>query len=89
MRRVVKPGGVAVVLELAPHREAWMHEELGDLHLGLDARRVIEGLERAGFEDVHMEAVDDTYRPPAPEGAREIPAPGLPLYLVRGRAPGA
>ena len=29
MRRVLKPGGTASVLELAPHKETWMHEELG------------------------------------------------------------
>lgn len=87
MRRVVKPGGAAVVLELAPHRETWMHDELGDLHLGLDPRLVIERMRRAGFDAVRMEAVDDGYRPNAPAGARELPAAGLPLYLVRGRVP--
>ena len=34
MRRVLKPGGTAAILELAPHREAWMHEELGGRHVG-------------------------------------------------------
>src|SRR5262245_1286640 len=33
IRRALKPGGVCVALELAPHKEAWMQAALGDRHL--------------------------------------------------------
>jgi len=92
MRRVLKPGAGAVVLELRPHREAWMREELGDRHLGLDPHDVLRAFERAGFVDARLENVDDRYRP-----KRRVPdseavsaadsAPSLSLYLVRGRVP--
>lgn len=85
MRRVIRPGGTAVVLELAPHREAWMSAELGDRHLGLDPAEVSAGFRRAGFETISTEAVDDSYRP-VPRDAEEAPA-SLSLYIVRGRVP--
>ena len=87
MRRILRPGGTALVLELAPHREAWMHEEQGDLHLGIEPERIAAALRTAGFADVRTEMLEDGYRPPPPAGQRELAAAGLPLYLVRGRAP--
>ena len=55
MLRALKPGGTAVVLELAPHREDWMREALGDRHLGLESSDVLAAFQRAGFEDVRLE----------------------------------
>lgn len=88
MFRIVRPGGTAVVLELAPHKEAWMHAELADRHLGLESSDVAEAFRRAGFEGVGLEAVDDRYCPvrPATDGEPVEPV-ALPLYLVRGRVP--
>lgn len=90
MRRVLRPGGALSVVELMPHREGWMHGELGDRHLGLDPGEVQSALQRAGFVDLRMEPLDDRYCPVAPE-APDRPGDGkpvaLPLYLVRGRAP--
>ena len=89
MHRVLKPHGRAVVLELAPHKEAWMREAQGDRHLGLAARDVIRAFEKAGFVDVRLDAPDDRYRPrPGPKtvAARST---ALPLYIVRARKPGA
>lgn len=85
MRRVIRPGGMAAVLELAPHRETWMGTELGDRHLGLDPAEVTAGFRRAGFEDIRTEAAPDSYRP-IPQDAEEAPA-SLSLYIVRGRVP--
>lgn len=89
MFRALKPGGSAVVLELAPHRETWMQEELGDRHLGLDSRHVMNAFRRAGFADVRLEAVEDRYQPKRrsahPDAGSETVA--LPLYIVRGRVP--
>lgn len=84
VRRALKPGGSLVVLDLAPHRETWMHEALGDRRLGLEAGDVVAALRRAGFVDLRLEDVDDDYRPRSSEGDREAV---LPLFLVRGRAP--
>lgn len=91
MFRVLRPGGTAVVLELAPHREDWVHDELGDRHLGLEPGFVTRRLREAGFEDVVLEVVDDSYCP-APRGTKaHAPTPskgdGMSLYLLRGRVP--
>ena len=87
MRRVLAPGGAAVVLELAPHRQAWMRTELGDRHLGLPHDEVLGAFERAGFTDLVLDPVEDRYRPRRP-GAPEDEAVSLSLYIVRGRVPG-
>jgi ArsR family transcriptional regulator len=97
MRRVLKPGGTLSIVELMPHRETWMHADLGDRHLGLDPTSVQSELLRAGFVDVHVEPLTDRYCPRpsgdpqsssddsgAPSGTGAVE---LPLYLVRGRSP--
>lgn len=85
MFRIIRPGGTAVVLELAPHREEWMHEALGDRHLGLDSQGVARALEAAGFVDVSLEIAADRYRPR--QGDESPAGDGLPLYIIRGRVP--
>ena len=88
MRRALRPGGAAVVLELSPHREAWMHEAQGDRHLGLDPRDLVAALARNGFEEPALEALDDRYQPldpSAPPG--EERRARLSLYLLRARRP--
>lgn len=83
MCRVLKPGGTAAVLELAPHRESWMRDALNDRHLGLEPSDLLAALGRAGFVETVLDPVEDRYRPPRPDGD---PA-SLPLYVVRGRKP--
>lgn len=95
MLRCLRPGGTAVAVELAPHRETWMHAELGDRHLGLEPRDVAACFERAGFEDVRIEPLDDRYQPRGPGhalgdasgDARSDGPARLSLYLVRARKP--
>ena len=87
MFRVLAPGGAAAVLELAPHHEEWMRAELGDRHLGLPQNEVLAAFERAGFQDLVLDPVEDQYRP-----RRSVPDPSgepvsLSLYVVRGRKP--
>lgn len=98
MRRVLRPGGSACVLELAPHSQEWMREAQGDRFLGLESSDVMAALERAGFQDLTLEVPDDHYAPPLPPAVGPttgtgggVASPGqrarLPLYLVRARAP--
>jgi len=86
MLRVLKPGGTAAVMELDPHKETWMRAELGDRHLGLESRDVLAAFRHAGFEDVVLDAVDDSYQPNRENGDTTV---SLSLYIVRGRKPGA
>lgn len=81
--RALKPGGALAIVELAPHKEAWMAEAQGDLRLGLDPRDVLDALERAGFADLLLESPRDAYRPRREDGVRAE----LPLYTVRCRKP--
>ncbi|MEL6716663.1 MAG: hypothetical protein AAFP86_22990, partial [Planctomycetota bacterium] len=97
----IRPGGTLSIVELMPHREAWVRAELGDHHLGLDPTEVSDALRRAGFQDVRVEPLkDDRYlarpreTPPQQAQPRETSnnnhgegAVALPLYLVRGRVP--
>jgi ArsR family transcriptional regulator len=86
VRRVLKPGGTAVALELLPHKEAWMRAALGDRHLGLAPADVARAFARAGFEDVATDPVDDRYRPERP--GEDGPGPAeLELYVLRARRP--
>lgn len=85
MFRILKPGGSAVVLELSPHRETWMRQELGDRHLGLEPSDVLSAFRRHGFADVVLDPVDDEFQPRRPD-AQGV---ALSLYIVRGRKPAA
>lgn len=86
VRRVLRPGGTAVALELVPHKETWMKASLGDRLLGLAPADVARAFTRAGFEDVAIDPVDDTYRPERPQeaGGGHV---DLELFVVRGRRP--
>lgn len=86
MRRVLKPGGTAVVLDLAPHREEWLHEALGHRHLGLEPSDVVAAFQRAGFVSTEIEPVDDRYRPRRAVSAKDDVSPQLSLFLVRARS---
>ena len=89
--RVLRPGGTLTILELEPHREAWMRAAQGDRHLGLDANDVLRALGRAGLEDLTLVPVDDHYRPRRTQDASGDEAgdrsTDLALYAVRGRKP--
>lgn len=85
LRRVLRPGASAAILEIAPHREAWMRTELGDRRLGLAPAELLSGLERAGFDSISLDPVEDRYCPTraqAPHAAAD-----LELYVARGRVP--
>jgi DNA-binding transcriptional ArsR family regulator len=88
LARILTPGGALCILELAPHGETWMREELGDRHLGLEATDVIAALERARFEEIILDPVEDRYRPRRLDAAPDDENRNdLSLYIVRARAP--
>jgi ArsR family transcriptional regulator len=81
MRRALKKGGLLVVTELLPHKEAWMAETMADLRLGLDATELKSRAEKAGFTDVYTDIVEDAYVVEAPTGRKAE----LPLFVLQAR----
>jgi ArsR family transcriptional regulator len=56
--RLVVPGGRALVMDLMPHREAWVRDRLGHRRLGCSPDEVTAWLEAAGFRRVRVEETD-------------------------------
>lgn len=54
--RLVRPGGTVLVLDLLPHREAWVRERLGHLRQGVAPQRLASWLAAAGLAGVRVEA---------------------------------
>jgi ArsR family transcriptional regulator len=52
--RLLEPQGRLVVLELMPHREEWVRERLGHVHLGFDPDRLMEDASEAGFTKLKL-----------------------------------
>jgi ArsR family transcriptional regulator len=84
MARIVRPGGCLVALELLPHNESWMHEQLADTRLGVDPAVLEDDFRSIGLHQVQREIMADRYVVEHPSG-RSI---DLPLYLVHGRLAG-
>jgi ArsR family transcriptional regulator len=53
--RVVVPGGCVLVMDLLPHREAWVTERLGHTALGFPPAQVEGWLRAAGLAEVRSE----------------------------------
>ena len=81
IKRVLKPGGRMVVTDLLPHRESWMNEEMADLRLGLDPMEFARQAQKAGFQDVVAEDLNDCYVVKDPAGKTV----DLAMFLVAGR----
>ncbi len=75
-RRVLRPGGRLVILDLAPHDVESLRESLGDLRLGLDPERLETELVAQGFGNVRQLPVRDKLK----AGPRR----NLDLILVTG-----
>jgi len=74
MVRVVRPGGVVVLVDFERHDREWMREELGVVWLGFPIEDVRGWLAAAGLEDVRIELE---------AGARELPQ----TFIASGRKP--
>jgi len=68
MVRVVKPGGVVVVVDFVLHEQEWMREELGVLWLGFELDEVRDWFAAAGLEAVDVDVIE------APTRGRDLPA---------------
>jgi ArsR family transcriptional regulator len=81
MRRALRPGGRLVLIDLLPHKEAWMAESFADLKPGLDPVDLRSRVEKAGFTEAAIEAIEDRHVVMGPAGKRAE----LPLFLLEAR----
>jgi ArsR family transcriptional regulator len=79
MARVVKPGGVVVLVDFVRHDQEWMRQELGVLWLGFDLEELTEWLARAGLEAPQIETHRSASR------GRDLPA----TFIAAARRPGS
>lgn len=63
-RRVLRPGGRLLVLDLLAHGEAWVREKLQHTHLGFAETELRELVVSAGFEHVSIERAARDPQPP-------------------------
>lgn len=81
--RVLRPGGVLVISDLAPHEAEWMRDQMGDLRLGQKPDQIVAALARAGGIGLQAEPLVDRYCVTSPAGE----AAEFPMFVVRGRKP--
>lgn len=53
--RIVRPGGRVLILDLLPHEESWVVEQLGHRRLGIAGDEICAWLSAAGLESVRWE----------------------------------
>jgi ArsR family transcriptional regulator len=79
MARVVRPGGVVVVIDFVRHEAEWMREELGVLWLGFPPDEIAGWFAEAGLEGVRIE------QHAGGSPARDLPA----TFIASARRPAA
>jgi len=79
MARIVKPGGVIVIVDFVAHGHEWMKQELGVLWMGFEPGEVSGWLEAAGVPGARLEISESTAR------GRDLPA----TLIASARLPAA
>jgi ArsR family transcriptional regulator len=62
--RLLRPGGRVLVLDLLPHKQTWVQEELKHRWLGFPSGRLRDWLEKSGFSEIQLDT--DTNQHPQP-----------------------
>ena len=57
IRRVLTPGGLLLLADLARHEREWVRERLADQWLGFEEEELREWLQAAGFEAIEMDRI--------------------------------
>lgn len=84
-RRVLRPGGKLLLLDLLAHGEEWVRDRLQHLHLGFTEGDLLRLVSEAGFDDVAIERAARDPQPPhfmtllATGTARRAPLLASPL----------
>lgn len=68
MARIVRPGGVVVVVDFVRHEHEWMKQELGVLWMGFDPAEVEDWLAAADLTGISIEEI------PSQAHGRDLPA---------------
>ncbi|MEO2146898.1 MAG: metalloregulator ArsR/SmtB family transcription factor [bacterium] len=63
-RRIIKPGGRLLVIELLAHNESWVKEQLQHIHQGFTENELTELIQATGFENLLLERAARDPQPP-------------------------
>ena len=77
MKRVLKPGGVLVVVDFVEHSLEWMRQELGVRWMGFDLDELRRWFDACGLPDVRIERAE------TPGRGRDLPA----TFIASARRP--
>ena len=66
-RRILRPGGQVLILDLASHQESWVSDRFGDFWLGFPEDTLRDWLEELGFLDIQFAAAGRDLEYPAIE----------------------
>ena len=77
MARVVRPGGVVVVVDFLDHEHEWMRQELGVHWLGFEPESVAGWFREAGLVEFRLDS------PTRADAARDLPA----TFIASGQRP--
>jgi ArsR family transcriptional regulator len=81
LKRALRPGGEALIVEQEDHRHGEFYERMGDRWWGFEPAQVADWLGQAGFGDVRAMPLSTA----RPSSRGRVDAPGL--FVVTGRAP--